>query len=481
MGRRSDAEIRQQEDTLVRLLATQPDGLGRDALGEAFHRSTGIALPQRTLLRRLGGLEQAARIKRVGRGPRTRYRVLSTAIQVPQPATDSRASKEAQSSSDHSESYVPLSPEGHEVRALIRRPMVERPPVGYDRGWLEAYRPGIDWLLPAPIRQQLHERGRTPDPERPAGTYARDILSHLLIDLAWASSRLEGNTYDRLDTQNLIEFGQRAEGKDAEETQMILNHKRAIEFLVDDADRIGFDTPTLRALHAALSENLLGDPADEGRLRRRPVQITGTPYMPTGIPQVIEDAFLLLVEKAAAISDPFEQAFFAMVHLPYLQPFADVNKRTSRLVANIPLITANLCPLSFVDVPVRAYVEGTLAVHELCRVELLRDVFVWAYERSCARYRVVQQATVQPDPIRLRYRDALDSLVRDVVRNGEPPAKSWLRVWASSHEVPAVDLEAFVERAMAALLGLNEATAVRARLRPSEYAAWRARFAAPVV
>jgi hypothetical protein len=42
----------------------------------------------------------------------------------------------------------------------------------------------------------------------------------------------------------------------------------------------------------------------------------------------------------------------------------------------------NLCPLSFIDVPKRAYVEGTLGVYELNRIELLRDVFVWGYERS---------------------------------------------------------------------------------------------------
>lgn len=477
MGRRSNAEIRQQEDHLLQLVAEQPEGVGREALRDAFRRLTGVDLPQRTLLRRLEGLVRAARLELVGRGPRTRYLALPTARHSP--AADPKQTNVAPPSSDNADGYVPLSLTGEDVRTLIRRPMVERPPVGYDRRLLEAYRPGIDWLLPGPIRQRLHERGRTPDAERPAGTYARDILSHLLIDLAWASSRLEGNTYDRLDTQNLIEFGQRAEGKDAEEAQMILNHKRAIEFLVDDADRIAFDASTLRTLHALLSENLLGDPADEGRLRRRAVQITGTPYIPTGIPQVIEDAFGLLVEKAAVISDPFEQAFFAMVHLPYLQPFADVNKRTSRLAANIPLIQRNLCPLSFVDVPIRAYVEGTLGVYELCRVELLRDVFVWAYDRSCARYRVVREATVQPDPIRLRYRDALDALVREVVRNGEAPAKSRLREWASAHEVAATDLEVFVERAMAALLGLNEATAARARLRPSEYAEWRARFPAP--
>ena len=79
--------------------------------------------------------------------------------------------------------------------------------------------------------------------------------------------------------------------------------------------------------------------------------------------------------------------------------------------------------------------------------------------------------------IRLRYRDALEAVIRDVVRGGVAPAKSWVRSWGSDHAVPEVDLDAFVERAMAAILSLNEATAMRARLRPSEYAVWRARFA----
>lgn len=469
MTRPTNAAIREQEVVLLDLLDDHADGLRREALGHAFGRRTGTELPERTLLRRLNVLVQAGRIEPVGQGPATRYRMRARPTPVAAPITPHRP---ANATADD-DPYVPLSPEGAAVRDLIRRPMMERIPVGYERAWVEAYRPGVDWLLPDAMRAQLHELGRTPDPERPAGTYAREILNRLLVDLAWASSRLEGNTYSRLDTQVLIEFGQRADGKDVEEAQMILNHKRAIEFLVDDAEHIGFTPSVIRAIHAALSENLLGDQADEGRLRQHAVQITGTQYVPTAIPQVIEDAFRLILQKASAIPDPFEQAFFAMVHLPYLQPFADVNKRTSRLAANLPLIAANLCPLSFVDVPVRAYVEGTLAVYELRRVELLRDVFVWAYERSCARYRVVRDATVQPDPIRLRYRDALDAMVRDVVRGTVVPATSWIEAWARTHGVPEADVGAFVERAMAALLGLNDATAARARLRPSEYAAWR--------
>src|SRR3989338_3867460 len=108
-----------------------------------------------------------------------------------------------------------------------------------------------------------------------------------------------------------------------------------------------------------------------------------------------------------------------MVHLPYLQPFEDVNKRVSRLAANIPLVRRNLCPLSFVDVPQPDYVNGILGVYELNRVDYLRDVFIWAYERSCARYSAVRQSLGEPDPFRFKYRSQIAKLVAEVVQNGQ--------------------------------------------------------------
>lgn len=135
----------------------------------------------------------------------------------------------------------------------------------------------------------------------PAGTYAREILNRLLIDLSWASFRLEGNTYNRLDTQNLIEFGQAAVGKDIQETPMILNHKAAIELLVDAADQVGFNPFTFLNPHAILSENLLPDDNASGRLRRWPVDISGSVYHPPAMSQVVEDCFHLLLQKAEAI------------------------------------------------------------------------------------------------------------------------------------------------------------------------------------
>jgi hypothetical protein len=153
-------------------------------------------------------------------------------------------------------------------------------------------------------------------------------------------------------------------------------------------------------------DNLLDDPRNAGRLCTTPVAIGASTYVPTGIPQLIEDMFNRLVDLGGAIRNPFEQSFFLMVHLSYLQPFVDVNRDTSRLAANIPLIRRNLVPLSFLDVPEQTYIDGLIGIYELRRVELLRDLYVWAYERSTRQHKIVRDSLSEPDLFRLRYRNA---------------------------------------------------------------------------
>ena len=178
------------------------------------------------------------------------------------------------------------------------------------------------------------------------------------------------------------------------------------------------------------------------------------------------------MRMAAEIADPFEQAFFLMVHLPYLQPFEDVNKRISRLAANIPLMRDNLCPLSFIDVPVRAYVDGMLGVYELTRIELLRDVFVWAYERSCQQYVAVQQQLMPPDTFRLRYRAELGAAVKAIVQQRLKPGDRALARVTSAIVAPH-DRERFAALVRAELDTLHEGNAVRFGLRPLELVAWK--------
>ena len=450
-------------EAVLKAVTRHPQGAGIEELESVFPQ-----MPRRTLQRRLSELTRAERLDAVGQGRARRYRVAAKPpdrVVRPQGAADAIGTPAIQS-------YIPLSSGGERVRALVQRPLAARTPVGCNRAFVDGYIPNVTVYLQEPVRQRLHDLGRSPGGEQPAGTYARNILNRLLVDLSWASSRLEGNTYTRLDTQNLIEFGMLAQGKDQLEAQMILNHKVAIEMLVQNAEEVGFNAYTFCNLHALLSENLLPDPGASGRLRTIPIDITGTVYQPLAIPQQIEEYFRQILTKADAITDPFEQAFFIMAHIPYLQPFEDVNKRVSRLGANIPLIRNNLAPLSFVDVPERAYVDAMLGVYELNRLELLTDVFVWAYERSCRRYTVLKDTLPEPDPLRLRYRTELREVVAAMVRDPRPIDPKTIRDYASPL-VAEADLSDFVALAANELYHLHEGNLARYGLRLSEFRNWK--------
>lgn len=372
------------------------------------------------------------------------------------------------------DALIPLSLESEKIRMQLIQPVVFRHPAAYQREFLERYRPNVDFYLPLETRQKLSRLGGPGEGNIPAGTYARQIFQRLLIDLSWNSSRLEGNSYSLLETEQLFEKGVAAEGKDSRETQMILNHKAAIEFLIHSAQDIGVNRYSVLNLHALLSDNLLPDPAAGGRLRSIPVAIAKSVYLPSDIPQVIEECFQLILEKAKKIEDPFEQAFFLMVQLPYLQPFDDVNKRTSRLAANIPLVQKNLCPLSFNGVPEETYIHGLLGIYELNRVDLMRDVFVWAYERSCLLYSKTRKILGEPDPFRFHYREALYQIVGDIVRQkfDQMEALEWIRK-RTLESIKETDRARFIELAERELLGLHEGNIARYRIRSSEYEEWK--------
>ena len=454
----------QELDAILAIVASHRNGVNVSAIRERLP----YELPPRTLQRRLALLVEQKRLMAEGQRKGRRYRPPVT------PTVKGNAITGSPIAEARVEVYVPISPEAEAVKQAIRAPIQNRQPVGYQRAFLDDYQPNVTYYLPAETRQHLLEIGRPAYGEHPAGTYARTIYSRLLIDLSWNSSRLEGNTYSLLETERLLELGEAAEGKDAREAQMILNHKAAIELLVDQADEIGFNRYTILNLHALLADNLLADPQAIGRLRRIPVGIEGTVYHPLEVPQLIEECFDQVLDTAAAITDPFEQAFFALVHFAYLQGFEDVNKRVSRFAANIPLIQANLCPLSFVDMPERAYIDGVLAIYELNRVGLLRDLFAWAYERSSARYSAVRQSLGEPDPFRLRYRALVAELVSTVVRTGmDKKAATALARQRAAEQVPPADQARFVEVVETEIMSLHEGSIARYRLRPAEYQAWR--------
>ena len=458
-------------DAVLQAVARFPGGGSTREIGDALNTS----LPRRTLQRRLAQLVRQGRVVLEGRGRGSRYLPLPGETEVRFSSSMRVAEgRTVQAQAFRAGDCIAVSPEGELIKQAICKPVQSRQPTGYNRAFLDRYRPNDTFYLSPEIRQHLIESGRSQYSQRPAGTYARRIVDRLLIDLSWNSSRLEGNTYSLLETQRLIELGEAAEDKDARETQMILNHKAAIELLVEQAGEIGFNRYTILGLHALLSDNLLADPRACGRLRTFAVGVGGTTYRPLEVPQLIEECFRQVLDTAAAIRDPFEQAFFAMVHLSYLQPFEDVNKRVSRLAANLPLVRRNLCPLSFVDMPERSYVDGILGVYELNRTELLRDVFVWAYERSCARYSAVRQSLGEPDVFRLRHRVLIAGTVAEIVRGGMDgkAAVAFIRQRVAE-DVSPEERPRFMEVVETEVMSLHEGNIARYRLRPSQYRKWQ--------
>ncbi len=450
---------KQEYEDILKNIACFPDGASLKEIRTALKWPMSHV---RTMQRRLAALVKENRLLVEGVARARRYRL---------PKDPTSASVMAMVRKN--EFDIPLSLEAEIIREKVLEPIHLRLPVGYHREFLEQYRPNHTHYLPDITRRHLMEIGGAHG-DFPAGTYARQILNRLLIDLSWNSSRLEGNTYSLLETERLLKLSEIAEGKDLKEAQMILNHKEAIEFLVDSVNDIGINRRTILNLHAILSHDLLGDAEACGRLRSIPVGIGKSVYNPLGVPQLIDECFQHIIDIASRIHDPFEQAFFLMVQLPYLQPFEDVNKRVSRLVANIPLILHNLSPLSFVDVPTPIYIQGLMGVYELNRIELLREVFIWAYERSCLHYSAKRKELGEPDPFRMRYRDLIRETVVNIVRNqmSRSAAVEFIKRFANE-SVPSEAKIRFIEVVETEILSLHEGNFARYRLRHSEYIAWR--------
>jgi len=456
-------------DTILQIVKQFPQGASLvDIL-----RASVSPLSRRSVQRYLALLAMEGRLNAEGKTRSRRYHLSITKSEKVTPVFSPDIPPVKDTSREHIEKLIPLSPTALSLQEKVRQPIQSRRPVGYNRDFLDKYRPNETYYLSEDTRKHLFEIGKSPDGERPAGTHARQILNRLLIDLSWNSSRLEGNTYSLLETERLLELGEAPEGKDSMEAQMILNHKAAIEFMVESAENMRFNSFTILNLHALLSDNLLRDQRACGCLRSQPVGIAKSVYQPPAVPQLISECFQQVLDTAEAISDPFEQSFFVMVHLPYLQPFLDVNKRVSRLASNIPLIRENLCPLSFVDVPEQVYISGLLSIYELNRIELLREVFVWAYERSSSLYSATRQELGEPDLFRLRYRNLIIAMMGEIIRGCMNKQTAVAAIKRKAFEdVPAADQARFIEVIETELMSLHKGNIARFRVKPSEYDVW---------
>lgn len=323
---------------------------------------------------------------------------------------------QANKSSINEDPQIAFNDKSTGTLGYINQPLFERNPTTYDEKWLEKYIPNKTFYLNNTIRIQLMNAGDKNKMHLPAGTYAKQIYNRLLIDLSYNSSRLEGNTYSLLDTESLILEGKEAPDKLDEEKIMILNHKEAIAYLINNANRIQMDFNTICTLHFLLSDGLI-ETKYAGKIRDHGVRISGSVYVPWENPKKIQHQLNLICEKASQIQNPFEQSIFLLIQISYLQAFVDVNKRTARLAANISLIKNNLIPLSFNDISKTDYQAALIAIYELKDINPLIDLYVHSYLRTCKQYAVTLEA-VSYDEIRVRYRQERRAMLSHIISKG---------------------------------------------------------------
>ena len=448
-------DIKQQSEEIVRLLDGHPEGLVRGQI----EKSLRFSIHYKTLQRRLSDLAEAGKITRSGSRKAARYYSVNVPLQ------------ENKGQYKRKDGGI-FGKNSKKVLKFLDSPPRARPKVSYKRALVEEYTPNKTAYVPADMRKKLLAEGQLSDEELAAGTYAQHICQRLLIDLSWNSSRLEGNTYSKLDTQKLIEEGISAEGKAPRETVMVSNHKEAISFLVENAQDIEPDIRTISTLHHLLSQDLLANPEACGKIRTIAVNIGRSAYMPIDNRHVLRELLELVLLKARKIENPFEQSFFLLVHLSYLQAFEDVNKRTSRLGCNIPFIKSNLCPLSFTGVLTDDYTAALLAVYEQNELAPMLDLFRWAYIQSCDQYSEVRESLGDIDGFRILYRAQRKEAMGLVIRSGlhGKAAEKCVERFCAERQIP--DVEKFTAMAMTDLDTLHVNGIVGLGISESQFNAW---------
>lgn len=208
-------------------------------------------------------------------------------------------------------------------------------------------------------------------------------MERLGIDLSWKSSQIEGNTYSLLETERLLRESKTAEGKTKEEAIMLLNHKDALRFILDNRDYLQLlSLSHIEDIHALLTKDLS---VDKG-IRHRRVGIIGTNYHPLDNEFQIREAIHDTCELINGKDNVFEKALLTLVLLSYIQAFSDGNKRTARITSNAILIANGYCPLSFRTVDSVDYKKAMLIFYEQNNLFAFKQIFMQQFEFAVSEY-----------------------------------------------------------------------------------------------
>lgn len=208
-------------------------------------------------------------------------------------------------------------------------------------------------------------------------------LERLAIDLSWKSSQIEGNTYSLLETERLLKEKETASGKSKDEAVMLLNHKDAIDFIVNDKSYV---SPLTIARVEDIHSILIKDLGIERNVRKRRVGISGTNYKPLDNEYQIKEALIDMCDLVNSKEIVFEKALLALVLLSYIQAFGDGNKRTARIISNAILISNGYCPISFRTIDAIEYKKAMLLFYEQNNITAFKHIFIDQFEFAVNTY-----------------------------------------------------------------------------------------------
>ena len=208
-------------------------------------------------------------------------------------------------------------------------------------------------------------------------------MEHLAIDLSWKSSQIEGNTYSLLETERLLKERETAEGKTKEEAGMLLNHKVALDFILQEPDYL--KTVSVSKIKS-INSLLINELGVDKNIRKRKVGITGTNYRPLDNEFQIREALNDMCELVNHRENIFEKALLSLLLLSYIQAFNDGNKRTARIVCNALLLANGYCPLSFRTVSSIDYKKAMLLFYEQNNLLAFKQIFLDQFRFAVETY-----------------------------------------------------------------------------------------------
>ena len=212
--------------------------------------------------------------------------------------------------------------------------------------------------------------------------YAKE-LERLAIDLSWKSSQIEGNTYSLLETERLLKEKETAEGKTKDEAIMLLNHKDALDFIIEDPNYLmPLSIARIEEIHSILVKDL----GIDRNIRNRRVGITGTNYVPLDNEFQIREALQDMCDIVNSRDCVFEKALLLLVLISYIQPFSDGNKRVARIIGNAILIDEEYCPISFRTIDSIDYKKAMLLFYEQNNITRFKEIFISQFEFAVRTY-----------------------------------------------------------------------------------------------